>query len=350
MKLKELTKAEFKKFTAKCEVDDFLQSLEMFERYQTIEKEAYLLGVEQDGRLLAAALLVAKRTRFGKIFNAPRGFLMDYEATNSRQVFKFFTQSLQRYLREKQGIMLQISPKISHIVETDRQGNLQEKTWQEGKWWRDFLRSLKYKELGEFEQVKWIYSLDLVEFEPERAVKRLRSGHKWSIRYARERYGVKIRKLDYDELEKFKKLVEEAGEKHIFQDPSLNYYQEMYKAFGKKVEFLVAERENQVLAGAMFILYGNEVTYLFSGMRGELKKYGGAHLLQWQMIQEAKKQSFKKYNFYSTRPEPGNGVYEFKRGFRGEVEEMLGTFVLPVNFKGWLYTKKMRYQKFGKIK
>lgn len=350
MELKELSAVEFEKFASKCKTNDFLQSAEMFGRYQKIKREAFLLGVKRKGKLVAVTLLVAKSTRLGKIFNAPRGFLLDYEADDSMEVFKFFTQSLQRYLQKKQGMMLQISPKISQPVATDRQGNLLEKTWREGERWRAFLRSLNYKELGEFEQVKWIYSLDLAEFEPEKAVKRLRSGHKWSIRYATERYGVKIRELGYDELVKFKKLVEEAGEKHMFEDPKLSYYQEMFLAFGEKMKFLVAERENEILAGAMFVFYGDEVTYLFSGMRGELKKYGGAHLLQWQMIQKAKKQGFKKYNFYGTRPEVGNGVYEFKRGFRGEVEEMLGTFVLPVNFKGWLYAWKMKYQKFGKIK
>lgn len=59
------------------------------------------------------------------------------------------------------------------------------------------------------------------------------------------------------------------------------------------------------------------------------------------MIQEALKLGYKKYNFYGISGEfdeenENYGVYKFKRGFPGQVEELIGDFVLP--------TRKIWYQ------
>lgn len=90
------------------------------------------------------------------------------------------------------------------------------------------------------------------------------------------------------------------------------------------------------LAASMFAVYDNEVTYLFSGAYDELKKYNGPYALQWKMLQYALDHGIPKYNFYGTsgdfRPEAEDfGVYQFKKGFDGEVEELLGDFILPIN-------------------
>ena len=81
----------------------------------------------------------------------------------------------------------------------------------------------------------------------------------------------------------------------------------------------------------------------------QLQKYGGAHLIQWQMIQEAIKSGCQKYNFYGVYPVEGNGVYNFKLGFRGRVEELLGTFILPIGLLGKLYAARLHPREYGEI-
>ena len=91
----------------------------------------------------------------------------------------------------------------------------------------------------------------------------------------------------------------------------------------------------------MFILYGDEVIYLFSGSDEKyMKEYNAQYLIQWHMIKYAAKHNFKRYNFYGINglPDPNskdNGIYDFKKGFTsettGRVTELLGAHELPVN-------------------
>lgn len=92
------------------------------------------------------------------------------------------------------------------------------------------------------------------------------------------------------------------------------------------------------LSAAMFILYGDEVVYLFSGSDERyMKDYNAQYELQWYMIKYAAEHHFKRYNFYGIHGLPDentkDGVYEFKKGFGGQVLEYVGTYELPIDLK-----------------
>ena len=342
MEFMELDEQEFAKFAEHCPVKNFMQSIYMYKRYVKTGKEAYLVGVKAGRKIVAAALIFKMGTRWGrKIFRAPRGILMDYRAKNRLEILQTFTRGARKFLRKKEGLSLQISPDIVSR-ERDTDGQLIE-GGENNLPIKQMLQKLGYKYLGEYEQAKWTYVLPLRGREKQELLASFRKGHKLSIRYAPKRYGVKIRKLKYDELPLLYELVGEAEKKHDFTGRELEYYQEMYRAFGTKVQFLVAEMPDPqtgkivAVAGSMFLLYGDEVIYLMSGAREEYKKYGGPHFMQWKMIQYAMSHGFERYNFWGTNVKPGNGVYEFKKGFRGQVEELLGTFILPIGVKGRAY-------------
>lgn len=115
-------------------------------------------------------------------------------------------------------------------------------------------------------------------------------------------------------------------------------------------QLLKDEGEELVLAGAMFILYGKEVIYLLSGTYDQYMQFLAPYAIQWHMIQYALQHGYTLYNFYGTsgifdESAEDYGVYKFKRGFGGNVVELIGTFVLPVHkFWYFLYTqlKKIR--------
>ena len=53
------------------------------------------------------------------------------------------------------------------------------------------------------------------------------------------------------------------------------------------------------------------------------------------MMQYGIEHDFTKYNFYGiSSPTKADGVYNFKRGFSGYVEELIGDYELPIN---WYY-------------
>ena len=89
----------------------------------------------------------------------------------------------------------------------------------------------------------------------------------------------------------------------------------------------------------MFILYGDEIIYLFSGSYAEYMQFCGQYRLQWEIIKYAADHNYKRYNFFGIQDvfNPNGkdrGVYEFKKGFGGYVEELLGAYELslsPIN-------------------
>ena len=90
------------------------------------------------------------------------------------------------------------------------------------------------------------------------------------------------------------------------------------------------------LSAAMFMMTGHEVIYLFSGNYDEYMKFNAQYAIQWNMIKYANEHGFDKYNFYGIsgnfdETDSEYGVYEFKRGFGGNVVEYIGEFDLVVD-------------------
>lgn len=90
------------------------------------------------------------------------------------------------------------------------------------------------------------------------------------------------------------------------------------------------------LAGAMFVRYGKEMVYLLSGSDSEHSAFCGPYALQWWAMNEAREQGCTRYNFFGTKGEfcgfpEEEGVYQFKYGFGGVVEEQIGCYEIQIN-------------------
>ena len=105
-----------------------------------------------------------------------------------------------------------------------------------------------------------------------------------------------------------------------------------------------------ILATALYLLGDDrEMLYLFSGAYEEFMHFNGPYAIQWAMIQMALEMGFERYNFYGisgnfSEDADDYGVYLFKKGFNGRVEERVGDFILPVSnltFKFYNRLKKV---------
>lgn len=101
------------------------------------------------------------------------------------------------------------------------------------------------------------------------------------------------------------------------------------------------------MATSFFILDEDEIIYLYSAAYDAFKKYNAPYAIQWYMIRYALNHNYKKYNFYGisgdfSKDAQDYGVYMFKKGFNGVVEELVGDFVLPV--------KKLPYKLYKALK
>ena len=86
-----------------------------------------------------------------------------------------------------------------------------------------------------------------------------------------------------------------------------------------------------LLAGAIFTHIGDELIYLLSGSDDTLREFNGPYAIQLWALEKAIAEQIPRYNFYGTKGAfmgdiEQDGVYKFKRGFGGVVEEQIGYF------------------------
>lgn len=90
-------------------------------------------------------------------------------------------------------------------------------------------------------------------------------------------------------------------------------------------------------AVSLFVEHPQEMVYLFSGSVAEYKPFYASALIQHWALSRCLELGIARYNFYGISgvfddpDDEGRGVLEFKQGFNGKVEELIGEFTLPVD-------------------
>lgn len=384
-----LTDKEFKKFAYNHPQHNFFETLYMKELLLKEGRTVYLVGVLEDKKIVAASLLASSFTFMGKkTFEALKGFLIDY---NDYKLLEYFTNEVKKFINLKEGFRLTIDPYIPK-VQRDSEANIIEGGIN-NKEALNNLEKLGFKPLKSA-QVKWTYVLDIKGQTKEELFASFKPNTRNYINRTINKYKLVVEELSYDELNIFKKITSDTCQRRGFKDRTLEYYQNMYKIFKDDLKVLVCkldcnlylntlkeekeEKEEKIatlsdsssntkkketmkkdiaainqkieevkklkekhgdfvmLSGAMFVLYNDEIVYLFSGSYDEYMKYCGQYRLQWEMIKYAADHNYQRYNFYGIKDvfdKNGKdyGVYEFKKGFNGYVEELLGAFELGTN-------------------
>lgn len=389
MKFRELSIDEYKKFIKNYKNSNFFQDNRMDNYSKFKGYISYYVGVEDNKNIVAAARLLAKKSKFGKYnFSSPRGLLVDY---NNFELLEFFVNNLKKYIKTKNGLVLKIDPYIIYksrdiegsetkeINNSNIVNNLKKLGFIHGGFTRGYDLS---------GQGRWYFVLNLENKSLDDIQKGMKANHRNIIRKA-EKYGVEIKQIEYNDLPTFKHITEDTSARIGFSDKSLVYYQTMYDSFKDEVKYLIAYlnvdkykeklkeeleinqnkykllsdtttgkakelkitidglikrldesnhlKEKQIpISCAMFMLYNGEVDYLFSGSLSEYKNLYAQYLIQWHMIKYAIENNYKKYNFFGIsgifdKKDSEYGVYEFKKGFGGVVEELIGDFYLPTS-------------------
>ena len=410
MKFVELKENEYQSFWENHPQKTFLSSPEIGKLREKEGWNKYFVGLKEDKKIVAAAMLVSKKRKLSKYeFYSPRGLLIDY---NDKKLLETFVKEIKNYIRTKDGYILRIDPYVIN-KERDIDGNIV-KDGVDNTSIVNELKSIGFKKVDtkDMEQVGWMFSLGLENKTEQEILKGMKPNTRNTIRKA-EKIGIEIKERSYDELNKFEDIMIETGARKNFSIRKLKYFQEMYKLFydkneikyyitelnlkkyTKKLEqekkeklekleslgtkkYNEGEKKNLVneidsldkrindsnkimkdtnkeiitLSGSMFIMIQPEIIYLSSGNYEQYMKFNSQYLLQWEMIKYGIKNNFKKHNFYgipaNINEKPADyGIYEFKRGFNGYVEELIGEYELPIT---WHYNLFKVIHKIRRIK
>lgn len=396
MKFDILTDEEFMKFVDTRPEKNFFQTTMMKERIEQDGLKVYLVGVKKKNKVIAASLIAETGHSFmgKKTYEAYKGFILDY---HDKELVKFMTDEVSKFLKDKNALRLYIDPYIVNVTR-DAEANVID--GPDNREVREYLENIGYKYNEHGAQVKWCYCLDINGKSSDELFNEMRSSTRNYINRTISKYKLNIKTLKRDELAEFKKITSDTCDRRSFSDKSLKYYEEMFDKFKDQVTFKICElncdtyiealeEENKVfedkiqnlsdsssnkkkkeqmnkdlesnkkkieetkklkeekgniipLSAAMFMLYGDEIVYLFSGSYAEYMSFCGQYRLQWEIIKYAAEHNYKRYNFYGIQdvfnPKGKDyGVYEFKKGFGGYVEELLGSFELSLSSYNKLY-------------
>ena len=400
MKFLEITEEEYTKFWENQPLKTFLSSPKISKLRQKSNWKTYFVGVKEDNKLIAASMLFSHARHFGvSEFYSPRGFLLDFNNKEllefmTKEVKKFVSNHNGYVLRIDPYVIYKERDIDGNIVEggVDNSSvveqllslgykkvptpNKEQVGWMfslglEGKTEEQIqkemkpntrntirkaekigidMREISYDELDEFQSIM------------EETSKRKGFSNR-DISYYQEMYNLFH---DSDEVKYFitsldlKKYVKGLEEEYKEKEEKINALSDAKYNEGQKknlenekasLEKRIKEAEEIMastgkekinLSGSMFMLIQPEVIYLSSGNYEEYMKFNSQYLIQWELIKYGIAHGFKKHNFYGI-PEDINthpkdyGIYEFKRGFNGYVEELIGEYELPIKPHYYLF-------------
>ena len=229
MKLVSLTKKEFKKFADKHPQITFHQTEEWANLKKTNGWDAYYLGLKDEKKIVAGALILSKALPIikKKMFYSPRGFLIDY---NDKKLLGEFTKEIKEFAKKEGAIFIKIDPYVEY-QEHDNDGNVVEDGYN-NKQAVENLKALGYKFFGfnlmqDTLQPRWMHVIEINGRSEEEVQKDMESKTRQILR-KNEKSCIKTREITRDELPIFKEIMEHTGDRRDFVDRPLSYYEAMW--------------------------------------------------------------------------------------------------------------------------
>ena len=137
--------------------------------------------------------------------------------------------------------------------------------------------------------------------------------------------------------------VDNVGSKLIYKKDASEKAIERYKLELEKATKFKEENPNGKDIGCLLsIRSGNEYLTLSSGVLEKYRSFTPKYAMYDKHIQDAYKEGFKECNFYGitgdfNKENKYYGIYEFKKGFNGNVIEYIGQFELKITNIYYLY-------------
>lgn len=395
MKFQEITEKEYREFWENHPLKTFLSAPEISKLRQKSNWDTYYVGVKEKKKIIAATMLLAHKRHFNKYeFYSPRGYLLDFNNEKLVNFFteelKKYIKDKNGYVlridpyviykeRDIDGNIVEDGVNNEKVVEnllnlgfikipveTKEQVGWMFSLGLEGKTEEQILKEMKPNTRNQIRKTeKFGISVNEIGYDEldrfqsimEETSKRKGFSNR-KLEYYQEMYKLfhdknevkffitelnlknYIKGLEAERVEKENKInsLTDAKYNDGAKKNLTNEIASIDKRIAESKEIIEKNGSDVItLSGSMFMLIKPEVIYLSSGNYEEYMKFNSQYLIQWELIKYGIENGFKKHNFYGI-PEDINthpkdyGIYEFKRGFNGYVEELIGEFALPITW------------------
>ncbi len=366
MRLKEINKKEFFDFCSKQSTNNFHQSRQWAEYKRLDGWHTYFVGLDQNGKIKAAALLLSKEIPIIKkrAFYAPYGIIINYK---DLELLRSFTKNIKEYLKEKKALFLKIKPYLS-IQELDNSGNYIQGGYDNRKC-IDILRSLNYIEMDNYVDSNTFYKLDIKNKSAEDILNNMDNATKDTI-LTNEKKAIYTRDIDSSEFDTIIEIINNSSNKVNFIKKNISEFFEIFnedkllniklleididkymKSAQTKAEFeeakqLEYEFAHKVIVGCIVsICYGKEVTTICSIIQDRFKDMLMQYNMYYEVIKWAIDNNYELYNFNAINSylNNENELYQLYKGFNGNIVKLLGEFDLI--FNTFIYKQYYKYCK-----
>lgn len=303
------------------------------------------VALERGGHIVAAAQVLLRKSPLGPLAYVPKGPVV---ARLSAELFPALISAVQDVARQERAFLLKIEP-----------------DWPDGADATHWLTERGFQASRQPIQPRRTILVDLTRDE-ETMLAEMKSKTRYNIRLA-ERKGVSVREGGAEELGVFHQLMEVTGERDRFGTHSRAYYAEVWRHFAPsgRARLFLAEYEGIVLAGVLALAFGGKAWNMYSASGNEHRNLMPNYLLQWEAMRWAKAKGCRTYDLWgipdldvevleaalkenrapSSPPPPLWSLYQFKRGFGGEVVRYVGAYDFPYRplayrMLTWLWSRR----------
>lgn len=179
-------------------------------------------------------------------------------------------------------------------------------------------------------QARFNYRLYLDDRDEEAVLMNLTQQTRRNVRIAMK-HGVEVKIAGKEALPDFMALMRVTGERDGFSIRSEGYFANMLDSLGEYARLYMAYYEGEAVSGALTTNYAGKTCYIYGASGNEHRNVMPNYLIQWEMIRWAIETGCTVYDFQGVsgsfdENDPLYGLYRFKKGFNGRVDELAGEF------------------------
>ncbi|MBI5414899.1 peptidoglycan bridge formation glycyltransferase FemA/FemB family protein [Candidatus Peregrinibacteria bacterium] len=105
-----------------------------------------------------------------------------------------------------------------------------------------------------------------------------------------------------EDVASFYKILSETLVRDEFSGHPQKVYENMLTSFGENGDLFLARYEEKIIAGGIFLISDDVMTYYYGASANEYRNVMAPYLLQWRAIQEAKKRGCTFFDFLGIAP------------------------------------------------
>lgn len=385
MRLIQVNKREFLTFCKTSQLDNFFQTKEYAEIKRKEGFHTYFVGLEDSGRLRAAAMLISCEFTITRkrIFFCPRGYIIDY---NNQKLLELFTKEIYNYVKDKKGALIKINPNLMY-KELDKDGKLVVGGMNNSKC-VDNLIKLGYKKIDDSETINpnYLYTIDLHSKNNDELFSEIDEDIRENIK-RNETIGITSKLLNRNEIDRFITILKNSNNRIDFFKKKVNSYKniisilsnhnmvdvialeldidkylevaklsidnavgdnELYNKMQEQLNYvydLQYKYGHKVLVGVLLgVIYNKKYLTLSIASADIFKNFDPTSSLIWESIKYAKKRGSDKYILYGMENdlESDNNLLNYYKKFNGKPVQLIGEFDFVIN--NFYYQKYLKKQ------